>query len=353
MTTTTLADLRECRLSWTDDREPGLRRRRAGRGFTYLDDGRAVRDAETIARVRSLAIPPAWTDVWICRRADGHLQATGRDARGRKQYRYHPRYREHCENAKFAHLAVFGRALPRLRGEVAADLGRRGLPRERVIATVVQLLESTLLRVGNEEYAQSNQSFGITTLRQRHARLDRSALRLRFRGKSGLEHDVAVTDPRLRRIIRQCQDLPGQLLFQYVEGSEVRPISSQDVNDYLRGATDMDITAKEFRTWMATLLAASELAALPTPESDREARRAVTQTIAVVSRQLRNTPAVCRRSYVHPAVIDAFRSGSLAEAWQKPAPRVAGLMPEERRLLALLERGPTSKRGETLSARAA
>lgn len=337
MTTTTLADLRECRLTWTDDREPGLTRRRAGRGFTYLDGGRSVRDAATRERIRSLAIPPAWTDVWICARPDGHLQATGRDARGRKQYRYHPRYREHCESAKFDHLAVFGRALPKLRSQVVADLGLRGLPRERVTATIVHLLESTLVRVGNEEYAQANNSFGLTTLRRRHARLERGGVRLRFRGKSGLEHEVAVTDSRVRRIIRHCQDLPGQLLFQCVDDGGVHPVSSQDVNEYLRDATEMDITAKEFRTWMATLLGACELAARPVPETERDARRAVTQTIAIVSRQLGNTPAVCRRSYVHPTVIESFRSGALAGSWSKPAPRIAGLMLEERRLLALLE----------------
>ena len=286
-------------------------------------------------------------------RADGHLQATGRDARGRKQYRYHPRYREHCESAKFEHLAVFGRALPRLRRQVAADLDLKGLPRERVIATVVQLLESTLVRVGNEEYAQSNSSFGLTTLRRRHARLERGEVRLAFKGKSGLEHKVSVTDPRLRRIIRSCQDLPGQLLFQCEDSTGVRPISSNDVNDYLRAATEMDITAKEFRTWIATLLAAVELASSPVPESDREARRVVTQTIVGVSRQLGNTPAVCRRSYVHPLVIDEFKSGRLAESWTAPVARLAGLELAERRLLALLEGTVRSKRGRTTTAKAA
>jgi DNA topoisomerase-1 len=353
VTTTTLADLHECRLTWADDREPGLRRRRAGRGFAYLRDGKPVRDAATITRVRALAIPPAWTDVWICARPDGHLQATGRDARGRKQYRYHPRYREHCESAKFEHLAVFGRALPRLRRRVAADLDRKGLPREKVIATVVQLLETTLVRVGNEEYAQTNSSFGLTTLRRRHARIERGEVRLAFRGKSGLEHKVSVTDPRLRRIIRRCQDLPGQLLFQCEDSSGVHPISSNDVNDYLRGAAEMDISAKEFRTWIATVLAACELASSPIPESDREARRVVTQTIANVSRQLGNTPAVCRRSYVHPVVVDEFRKGSLAESWTSPVPRLAGLDLAERRLLALLEGTVRSKRSRSTAAKAA
>jgi DNA topoisomerase-1 len=346
-TTTTLADLHECRLSWTDDRESGLQRRRAGRGFTYLEDGRRVQDEATLTRIRALVIPPAWTDVWICARPDGHIQATGRDARGRKQYRYHPRYREHCETAKFEHLAVFGRALPRVRKQVATDLALSGLPRERVIATVVQLLELTLLRVGNEEYAKSNQSFGLTTLRNRHARFERGAVRLRFRGKSGLEHEVSVTDAALRRTLRRCQDLPGQLLFQYVDDVGVHPISSNDVNDYLRNAAEIDITAKEFRTWMGTLLAACELASFDAPESDRQARRAVTQTIKVVSRQLGNTPAVCRRSYVHPLVVDAFRSGTLAASWSGPARRVAGLALEERRLLALLERIGTSSQHQS------
>ncbi|MDQ1535211.1 MAG: topoisomerase [Actinomycetota bacterium] len=353
MTTTTLADLRECRLSWTNDREPGLQRRRAGRGFTYLDAGRRVQDDTTLARIRSLAIPPAWSDVWICARADGHIQATGRDARGRKQYRYHPRYREHCETAKFEHLAVFGRALPRVRKQVESDLALKGLPRERVVATVVQLLELTLIRVGNEEYAQSNKSFGLTTLRSRHARFERGAVRLCFRGKSGLEHEVSVRDASLRRTLRRCQDLPGQLLFQYVDDTGAHPISSTDVNDYLRTAAQMDITAKEFRTWMGTLLAAGELASLDAPESDREAKRAVTRTVGMVSRQLGNTPAVCRRSYVHPYVIDAFRSGTLAQSWTAPARRVAGLALEERRLLTLLERTASSSQDHSKPAKAA
>jgi DNA topoisomerase-1 len=352
VTTTTLADLHECRLSWADDREPGLRRRRAGRGFVYLRDGKVVRDAAIVARIRALAIPPAWTDVWICARPDGHLQATGRDARGRKQYRYHPRYREHCETAKFEHLAVFGRALPRVRRQVATDLGRRGLPREKVVAAVVQLLESTLVRVGNEEYAQANSSFGLTTLRGRHARLERGEVQLAFRGKSGFAHRVSVTDPRLRRIIRRCQDLPGQLLFQCEDSTGVHPISSNDVNDYLRAATEMDITAKEFRTWIATLLAAGALASAPAPESVLEARRVVTQTVASVSRHLGNTPAVCRRSYIHPAVIDEFRSGNLEESWTAPVARLAGLDLAERRLLALLEGTATGKRSRS-SAKAA
>ena len=338
MTTTTLADLRDCRRAWSDDHEPGIRRVRAGRGFRYVDArNRAVRDDATITRVRALAIPPAWTDVWICARPDGHLQATGRDARGRKQYRYHPRYREHCELAKFEHLAVFGRALPAVRKQVSADLRRLDLPREKVIAAVVQLLESTLVRVGNEEYARSNSSYGLTTLRSRHARLDRGAIRLRFRGKSGHDLDVAVTDPKLRRIIRRCQDLPGQLLFQYSDDAGVHPISSNDVNEYLRSATDLDVTAKEFRTWIATVLAADELARREVPESDREARRVVTEVVRGVSRQLANTPAVCRRSYVHPLVVETYKSGELGERWHESAPRLAGLTIEERRLLGLLE----------------
>ena len=337
MTTTTLADLDECRLTWSDDTEPGIRRRRSGRGFSYSYDGTAVRDAAELARIRALAIPPAWTDVWISPQPDGHILAVGRDARGRKQYRYHSRYREYRERAKFEHLATFGRALPRLRRTVATDLQLPGLPREKVLATVVQLLESTLVRVGNEEYAQANQSFGLTTLRRRHARLEGGTVRLRFRGKSGRDHEVAVSDRRLRPIIRKCQDLPGQLLFKYDDESGVHPISSQDVNDYLRAVTEMDISAKEFRTWFATLLAACELARQPVPDSERDAKRVVTQTIRGVSKQLGNTPAICRRSYVHPTVVAAFGSGDLAEQWQAPVARRTGLVIEERRLLALLE----------------
>jgi DNA topoisomerase-1 len=345
MTTTTLADLRECHLSWSDDREPGLRRVRSGRGFRYVDpEGRPVRDQPTLTRVKALAIPPAWTDVWLSAHPNGHLQATGRDARGRKQYRYHPRYREHCELAKFEHLAVFGRALPKVRAQVATDLRRRALPREKVVAAVVQLLESTLVRVGNEEYARSNSSYGLTTLRSRHARLDRGAIRLRFRGKSGHDLDVAVTDPRLRRIIRRCQDLPGQLLFQYVDDDGTHGISSNDVNEYLRDATGLDVTAKEFRTWIATVLAADALAQLDPPESDRAARRAVTDVVRTVSCQLANTPAVCRASYVHPRVVDTYKAGELPDQWHASAPRVAGLALEERRLLGMLEEHSTRRR---------
>jgi DNA topoisomerase-1 len=354
VSTTTLADLRECRLSWSDDKEPGLSRVRAGKGFSYRDaDGHVVRDAATLGRVRALAVPPAWTDVWLCAQPDGHLQATGRDARGRKQYRYHPRFQEHNEQLKFEHLAEFGRALPRVRRQVAIDLSRRGLPREKVIATVVSLLESTLIRVGNEEYAQSNKSFGLTTLRRRHARVERGAVRFQFRGKSGLDHEVAVTDLKVRRVIRQCQDLPGQLLFRYVDEEGSHAISSQDVNEYLRAAADADITAKEFRTWVGTVLSASDLAARDAPESERDARRSVTQAVTAVSHHLGNTPAVCRRSYVHPAVIEAFRSGDLAESWTAPAPRIAGLSLDERRLLALLEPIARSGRVHSQAARAA
>jgi DNA topoisomerase-1 len=338
MTTTTLADLRECRLSWSSDNEPGIRRVGAGRGFRYVGArNRAVRDAPTLTRSKALVIPPAWTDVWICARPNGHLQATGRDARGRKQYRYHPRYREHCEQAKFEHLAVFGRALPHVRAQVATDLRKHGLPREKVVAAVVQLLESTLVRVGNEEYARTNESYGLTTLRARHARAHGSKLRLAFRGKSGHDLEVAVTDPRLCRLIRRCQDLPGQLLFQYVDDDGPHPISSNDVNEYLRDTTELDITAKEFRTWIATVLAATALADLDPPASDREARRHVTEVVRVVSKQLGNTPAVARRSYVNPVVVDTYTAGDLNARWHEPAPRVAGLALEERRLLGLLE----------------
>jgi len=232
-----------------------------------------------------------------------------------------------------------------VRRRVALDLSRRGLPREKVVATVVSLLESTLIRVGNEEYVHANKSFGLTTLRRRHARVERGAVRFQFRGKSGLDHEVAVTDPKVRRIVRQCQDLPGQRLFRYVDDQGPHDISSHDVNEYLRAASDADITAKEFRTWVGTVLAASELAALPVPESDREARRSVTQTVTAVSRHLGNTPAVCRRSYVHPAVIEAFRSGELAESWHAPAPRIAGLAVDERRVLVLLD--PTARAGRS------
>jgi DNA topoisomerase-1 len=326
-------------LTFVSDEQPGIRRQKRGSGFSYRDpSGKRVSDRRVLDRIKSLAVPPAWTDVWIATDPHGHLQATGRDAKGRKQYRYHPDWRALCEADKYEHLLDFGRALPRIRRTVRRDLALPGVPRERALATVVSLLESTMIRVGNEEYARTNASYGLTTLRNRHVKQHRGELTLVFRGKSKIEHEVTVEDRHIARIIRKLQDLPGQQLFQYVDddGSR-RPVQSEDVNEYLRAAAGTDVTAKDFRTWMGTLLTATGLAAIERPASDREAKRAITATIAEVAAQLGNTPAVCRRCYVHPAVIDRFLAGDLRDDWSN----VAGtpkrdLRADEHRLLAIL-----------------
>ena len=322
------------------DDEPGIRRR-GRRRFHYVDDltGATVDDADVLARIRALAVPPAWTDVWLATDPRSHLQATGRDARGRKQYRYHPGFRQLQDEAKFELLVPFGRALPALRKRVGDDLGRRGLSRERVTALVVRLLEETLVRVGNEEYAKANGSFGLTTLRDRHVRDTATGVQLRFVGKSGKGHTVAVDDPRLARLVRRCQDLPGQVLFQYLDDDDSpRPLRSTDVNDYLRAATGLDATAKTFRTWSATLMAATGLVTLPPPSSRREGARAMKEVLSVVSSQLNNTPAVCRRSYIHPTVIEGYLDGTLPRAWQRASARGSSLLcREERRLLNVLD----------------
>jgi DNA topoisomerase-1 len=334
-------------LRYVSDGEPGLRRRRAGRSFRYFDaSGAAVRDDATRERVRALAIPPAWTDVWICASDDGHLQATGRDARGRKQYRYHAEWRAFRDRVKFSRLGEFGEVLPSVRRCVESDLAESVLSREKVLAAVIWLLESTLIRVGNEEYAQANRSYGLTTLRNRHAKPSPQGMRLVFRGKSGTAHDVDLDDRRILRVLRQCQELPGEQLFEYIDLDGVcRPVQSGDVNDYLRTAAGIDVTAKDFRTWRATSLAASMFAELPVPATDHEARAGVTEVARNVSEILRNTPAVCRASYIHPTVVDRFTSGELPDLWPRAAPRAPrGLDADERRLLALLQ-GKQRKRG--------
>ncbi len=294
------------------DDGPGIRRLRAAKRFRYVDErGRAVRDAKTLARIAALAIPPAWRDVWICASPNGHMQATGRDARGRKQYRYHARWREKRDETKYDKMILFGLSLPKIRARVDEDLGRAGLPREKILATVVRLLETTLIRVGNEEYARSNHSYGLTTLRARHVDVAGGKVRFEFRGKSGVRRAVSLHDRRLARIIRRCQDLPGHELFQYVDDDGGRrAIDSQDVNDYLRDITRQEITAKDFRTWSGTVLAAGALRAA-TQAGARPSKQAVMRCIEEVAARLGNTKAVCRKCYVHPAVIDAYLDGSL------------------------------------------
>ncbi|HEX5828979.1 MAG TPA: hypothetical protein VFY23_15750 [Candidatus Limnocylindrales bacterium] len=314
---TSRAAAREAGLRWSHDGVPGITRRRAGKGWSYrTPDGSPVRDPETLARIRALAIPPAWTDVWICPEPRGHLQATGRDARGRKQHRYHAAFREHRETAKFDRMLQFAELLPVIRERVDADLSRPGLAREKVLAAVVRLLELTLIRVGNEEYARLNRSFGLTTLRDRHARIEGSRIRFRFTGKSGKKHEVTLRDRRLARVVGRCQDLPGQDLLQYVDDEGVvRDVRSEDVNAYLREITgDADITAKDFRTWAGTVLAYRALRALQPGTTDREARKNVVEAIRQTSERLGNTPAVARKSYVHPAVLQAYLDGGIAEA---------------------------------------
>src|SRR4051794_13823038 len=276
-------------LRYVNDDEPGITRRKSGKGFSYrAPDGATINDAETWRRIRALAVPPAWTDVWICANPRGHIQATGRDARGRKQYRYHALWSQSRDEAKYERTIAFARALPRLRRRVTRDLRRRGLPREKVIAAVVRLLETTLVRVGNEEYARDNRSYGLTTLRNRHANVRGEGLKFSFRGKSGVKHTVGVRDRRLARVVRQCQELPGQRLFEYIDDDgTIQPIDSDDVNAYLRDAMAGDFTAKDFRTWAGTVLAARALQELePT-------KKGVTQAIERVAASLGNTPAVC------------------------------------------------------------
>jgi DNA topoisomerase-1 len=338
-TSTTAPGLRH-----STDRRPGITRRRSGRGFSYRDaDGNVVRDRETLARIRSLAIPPAWTDVWICPYPNGHLQATGRDAKGRKQYRYHPRYRHGRDAAKFERLVAFANALPAIRSRVDEDLARPGLPKEKVLAAVVRLLELTLIRVGNEEYARLNRSFGLTTLRDRHADVEGSSIRFRFRGKSGRQHEVGLRDRRLAAIVRKCRDLPGQELFQYVaRDGEPIDVGSDDVNDYLRSIAP-DVTAKDFRTWAGTVLAFRALRALDRPATDGQAKKNVVAAIRETAELLGNTPAVCRQAYVHPVVVDAYlddrlRGALLHAAEESPTPPIGTTEAEEQAVVELLRR---------------
>jgi DNA topoisomerase-1 len=324
---------------------PGLRRQKSGRGFRYLDaDGKAVRDTATLARIRSLVIPPAYTDVWICPDPKGHLQATGRDARGRKQYRYHPRWRVVRDETKFGRMLAFGAALPGIRARVDEDLALSGLPRRKVLATVVRLLETTCIRVGNDEYARTNKSFGLTTLKDRHVEISGSTIRFEFRGKSGKLHSCDVTDAGLARIVQHCQAIPGEELFQYLDDDGNRQtIGSGDVNDYLREISGQEFTAKDFRTWVGTVLAYEALTELEPARTVKETRANVLQAIDRVASQLNNTRAVCRRYYVHPAVLEAYEGGKLPSAVAGGASRngrangkVKGLQPVEKIVARLL-----------------
>ena len=307
---------KEAGLHYVTDQKPGISRKRAGRGFRYVSpDGKTVRDAETLRRIRSLVIPPAWKDVWIATNPRGHLQATGRDARGRKQSRYHPRWRTVRDEAKYERMLLFGSALQQIRDRVEEHLALPGLPREKVLATVVQLMERTLIRVGNEEYAKENKSYGLTTLRGKHVKVNGSTLKFKFRGKSGVLHEVGVQDRRLARIVRQCQELPGHELFEYLDAEgQTHSIDSSDVNNYLREISGQEFTAKDFRTWAGTVLASIALHEFEGFSSETEAKKNVVQAIKAVARRLGNTPAVCRKCYVHPAILDSYLTGQLTRA---------------------------------------
>jgi DNA topoisomerase I len=343
-------------LRYVNEQIPGIRRRRAGRGVTFVDaGGRRVRDAETLRRIRALVIPPAWTDVWICPLPNGHLQAVGRDGRRRKQYRYHARWRTVRDETKYTRMIAFARALPRIRARVAQDLARPGLPREKVLGTIVRLLESTLIRVGNEEYARTNGSFGLTTLRARHVDVNGDEMRFSFRGKGGKDHTVGVRDRRVARIVGRLQDLPGQELFQYVDGEgERRTIDSTDVNAYLNDVAGEEFTAKDFRTWAGTVLAALALAQARTVATEREARRHIVRAIERVAARLGNTPAICRKCYVHPEVLQAYLAGVTIRVPRVRTLRAAGegldpLGVEEGAVLGLLQQ----RQARAVSARAA
>lgn len=323
-------------LHYVTDERPGITRRRAGKGFCYRDPGgQRITDTAVLARIRKLAIPPAYTDLWICPDPNGHIQATGRDARGRKQYRYHPRFREVRDSTKYDHMLAFADALPRMRERITADMSLRGLPREKVLATVVHLLETTMIRVGNADYAKQNKSYGLTTLRDRHVAINGSALRFRFTGKSGKTWRLTIHDRRLARIVKASQDLPGQHLFQYIdEAGEQRAVTSTDVNAYLREISGQSVTAKDFRTWTGTVLAALTLAQCDPAESDAGGRRIVRAAIADVAAQLGNTVAICRKCYIHPEVVAAYLEGALS--LKMKAGSGGGLAPEETAVLSFL-----------------
>jgi len=307
-------------LTWCSDEHPGLKRTASGKGFAYHDaQGRLIRDEKVLARIRALAIPPAWTDVWICPRASGHIQATGRDVKGRKQYRYHAGWSSHAAESKFERLPDFARALPKLRKRVEADLARRGPCRDKVLATAVRLLEITLIRVGNAQYAKQNRSYGLTTLNKRHLEVDGAALTFAFKGKSGVEHEVKVRDRRLATVIRSLRELPGQQLFKYRNADgEVCSVSSDDVNAYIREAMGEQFSAKDFRTWAGTVSAARALRDEPAPGSPTEAKRRITVCVKAVAGLLGNTPTVCRASYVHPKVFELYEQGRLGETLPGP-----------------------------------
>ena len=339
-------------LRYVADARPGIRRKKAGTGFSYTRaDCSKLTEKDVLKRIKTLAIPPAWTEVWICPFADGHVQATGRDAKGRKQYRYHPRFREVRESTKYEHVVAFADALPAIREKVQEHMGLHGLPREKVLATVVHLLETTLIRIGNDDYAKQNNSYGLTTLKNRHVSVDGNEVRFRFTGKSGKQWSLRVRDRRIAKIIRACQDLPGQELLQYVdEADSSQDVTSSDVNDYLKEITGKDITAKDFRTWAGTVLAAMALNELESFDSAAQAKRNLRAAIEKVAGKLGNTPTICRNCYVHPEVLNTHMDGKLVlELREKVESELRGdvqsFKPEEAAVLALLS-GRLAKEAE-------
>jgi DNA topoisomerase I len=334
----------EAGLTYVSDEQPGLTRERKGDGFRYLKpSGDPVTEEAVLDRLRRLAIPPAWTDVWICIKANGHLQATGRDARGRKQYRYHPQFRELRESTKYEHMLEFARALPAIRTKIAEHMALRGLPREKVLATVVHLLENTLIRVGNDDYARENKSYGLTTLRNPHVNVAGSQLRFRFKGKSGKSWQLQLKDRRVAKIVKACQDLPGQKLFEYLDDDgEPREVTSADVNEYLKEITGREITAKDFRTWAGTVLAALALKEFETFDSQASAKKNLRAAIESVASRLGNTPTICRKCYIHPEILSSYTEGALLlevkqQAESELRDDLGSLKPEEAAVLSLLE----------------
>ncbi len=334
------------KLLYVTDKKPGIRRERDGETWRFFKpDGSEVTDEDEIARIKKLAIPPAYVDVWICPNPRGHLQAVGRDARGRKQYRYHPRWRMTRDEAKYSRMLVFGRALPTIRAQVQRDLSRPGLPKPKVIAAIVALLEKTMMRVGNEEYAKQNGSFGLTTLRARHAKVKGGHVVFDFKGKHGIKHHIDLSDRRLANLVAKCQDLPGQDLFQYEdEDGGLHHVTSDDVNDYLQEVSGEEITAKDFRTWAGTNAAAAALKELERFDSATMAKKNVVQAVEHVAKQLGNTPAICRKCYIHPAVFEGYLDGSLLEGLKERADEMleegaaSGLTAEEAAITAYLSR---------------
>jgi DNA topoisomerase-1 len=335
-----VAAAKAARLRYVTDEKAGISREKYRESFRYLDaDGKQINDEDELERIQALGIPPAWTDVWICPYPNGHIQATGRDAKGRKQYRYHARWTDRRNLLKFSRMIAFGETLPDMRKQVEKDLKLSGLAREKVLATIVELLDTTRIRIGNQEYAKSNQSYGLTTMRDKHVEVSGSTLKFHFRGKSGKDHTVDVQDKRLARIVQRCKDVPGHELFQYVDDDGARhAVTSTDVNAYLRDISGQDFTAKDFRTWGGTMLAILAFQECEPCETFAQAKKNVTATVKRVAEELGNTPAVCRKYYVHPLVLEAYQDGSLTEALENlHLPKKSnGLRPEERLVIEVL-----------------